>query len=203
MDPGQTVRDQTTPEQFAALQQLLIKERVRHATDRGEVYIPSAAPPDQGFALQNDQDSYDFGQEAQRTIAPSWRNQVTMSSIEAISEHAPGKSIELIAPQIPLAYVTARYAVSLARRGVEPDWSGVFAWLGRLVDIAAGERTGERLQQHSCARSLRSRVTTRELERALRFASAPGAPPQDGYHLPEELLVWRVSATPRILPADA
>src|SRR5712691_6651005 len=27
MDPGQTVRDQTTPEQFAALQQMLIKER--------------------------------------------------------------------------------------------------------------------------------------------------------------------------------
>src|SRR6266704_5622621 len=107
MDPGQIVRDQTTPEQFAALQQLLIKERIRHATDGGEVYIPSAAPPDQGFALQIDQDSYDFGQEAQRTIAPSWRNQVTMSSIEAISEHAPGKSIELIAPR-PLLMILAK-----------------------------------------------------------------------------------------------
>jgi fermentation-respiration switch protein FrsA (DUF1100 family) len=107
MDPGQIVRNQTTPEQFAALQQLLIKERIRHATDGGEVYIPSAAPPDQGFALQIDQDSYDFGQEAQRTIAPSWRNQVTMSSIEAISEHAPGRSIELIAPR-PLLMILAK-----------------------------------------------------------------------------------------------
>ncbi len=107
MDPGQTVRDQTSPEQFAALEQLLIKERIRHATDGGEVYIPSAAPPDQGFALQIDQDSYDFGQEAQRTIAPSWRNLVTMSSIEAISEHAPGKSIELIAPR-PLLMILAK-----------------------------------------------------------------------------------------------
>jgi len=90
MDPGQTVRDQTTPEQFAALQLVLIKERLRHANRWREVYIPSAAPPDHGFALQIDQDSYDFGREAQATIAPSWRNQVTMSSIEAISEHAPG-----------------------------------------------------------------------------------------------------------------
>jgi len=107
MDPGQTVRDQTTPEQLAALQQMLIKERIRNATDGGEVYIPSAAPPDHGFALQIDQDSYDFGQEAQRTIAPSWRNEITMSSIEAISEHAPGKSIELIAPR-PLLMILAK-----------------------------------------------------------------------------------------------
>jgi hypothetical protein len=71
MDPGQTERDQTTPEQLAPLQRLLIKERIRHGTDGGEVYIPSAAPPDHGFALQIDQDSYDFGQEAHRTIAPS------------------------------------------------------------------------------------------------------------------------------------
>ncbi len=84
-----------------------MKSHIRHATDGGEVYIPSAAPPDHGFALQIDQDSYAFGAEAQRTIAPSWRNQVTMSSIEAISEHAPGKSIELIAPR-PLLMILAK-----------------------------------------------------------------------------------------------
>ena len=49
MDPGQTFRDQTTPEKFAAFQQMLVKERVRHATDGGEVYIPSAAPPGSRF----------------------------------------------------------------------------------------------------------------------------------------------------------
>jgi fermentation-respiration switch protein FrsA (DUF1100 family) len=106
MDPGQTLRDQTTPEQFGAFQKMLVKERVRHATDGGEVYIPSAAPPGQGFALQNDQDSYNFGHEARTTIAPSWRNQVTMSSLEAILEYAPGKSIELIAPR-PLLMILA------------------------------------------------------------------------------------------------
>lgn len=107
MDPGQILRDQTTPEQFATIQQMLVEERVRHATDGGEVYIPSAAPPGHGFALQNDQDSYNFGHEAQTTIAPSWRNQVTMSSLEAILEHTPGRSIELIAPR-PLLMILAK-----------------------------------------------------------------------------------------------
>src|SRR5207249_11039718 len=48
-----------------------------------------------------------FGHEAQTTIAPSWRNQVTMSSLEAMVEHAPGKSIELIAPR-PLLMILAK-----------------------------------------------------------------------------------------------
>src|SRR2546426_1085186 len=99
MAPGQTLRDQTSPEQFAGLQRMMVEERVRHATEGGEAHIASAAPPGQGFALQNDQDSFDFGREAQATIAPSWRNQVTISSVEAILEHAPGQSIELIAPR--------------------------------------------------------------------------------------------------------
>ena len=54
-----------------------------------------------------DQDSYDFGREAQATIAPAWRNEITMSSIEAIAEHAPGKSIELITPR-PLLMILAK-----------------------------------------------------------------------------------------------
>ena len=61
MDPGQTFCDQTTPEQFAAFQQMLVKERVRHAIDAGEDCFPSAATLDYGLALQNDQDSYNFG----------------------------------------------------------------------------------------------------------------------------------------------
>jgi uncharacterized protein len=73
----------------------------------GEVYIPNTRLPGQGFALQSDQDSYAFGTEAQATVAPSWRNEVTMSSLEAILEHAPAKSIELIAPR-PLLMILAK-----------------------------------------------------------------------------------------------
>jgi len=53
MDPGQTVRDQTTPEQFAALQQLLIKERIRHATDGGESLYPQCRSTGSWFRSPN------------------------------------------------------------------------------------------------------------------------------------------------------
>jgi nicotinate-nucleotide pyrophosphorylase (carboxylating) len=93
--------------QFAELEQMTVQERVRHATEGGEVYIPDIALPGQGFALQSDQDSWDFAQEAQATGAPSWRNQVTMSSFEPILEHAPARSVELIAPR-PLLMILAK-----------------------------------------------------------------------------------------------
>jgi fermentation-respiration switch protein FrsA (DUF1100 family) len=94
-------------EQFAALEQLTVQERIRHATEGGEVYIPSIGLPGRGFALQADQESLDFAHEAQATMAPSWRNEVTMSSLDAILEHAPARSIELIAPR-PLLMILAQ-----------------------------------------------------------------------------------------------
>jgi fermentation-respiration switch protein FrsA (DUF1100 family) len=93
--------------QFAALEQMTVQERVRHAAEGGEEYIPDIALPGQGFALQSDQDSWDFAQEARAMGAPSWRNQVTMSSFEPILEHAPARSIELIAPR-PLLMILAK-----------------------------------------------------------------------------------------------
>jgi hypothetical protein len=43
--------------------------------------------------------------------------------------------LAITAPQIPLAYLTARVAVALARRGVVPDWRGAFAWIARLAPV--------------------------------------------------------------------
>src|SRR5213083_2478988 len=48
--------------------------------------------------------------------------------------------LAILAPQLPLAYLVARFAVARARRGDVPDWRGVFAWLGRIADIRAGRR---------------------------------------------------------------
>jgi uncharacterized protein len=62
MDLYQITRAAMGAEQFAALEQLTVKERVRHATEGGEVYIPDAGLPGQGFALQTDQESYELGQ---------------------------------------------------------------------------------------------------------------------------------------------
>ena len=43
--------------------------------------------------------------------------------------------LAIIAPQIPLAYLTARLAVARARRGVLPDWRGAFTWIARLTPL--------------------------------------------------------------------
>ncbi len=41
--------------------------------------------------------------------------------------------LTLLAPQLPLAYLTARYAVAMARRGHVPDWRLSFARRGRVL----------------------------------------------------------------------
>jgi fermentation-respiration switch protein FrsA (DUF1100 family) len=136
MDSYEIARSSATPEQFAALEQMTVDERIRHATEGGERYIPSAGLPGQGFALQSDPDTYDFGREAQATVAPSWRNEVTMSSLEAILEHRPARSIELIAPRPLLMILTKNDAIS------SPDSiRAAFAHAGepkRLLELEGG-----------------------------------------------------------------
>ena len=48
--------------------------------------------------------------------------------------------LAILAPHVPLAYLTARFAVGRARRGDVPDWRGVFAWLGRIADVLPRRR---------------------------------------------------------------
>jgi hypothetical protein len=48
--------------------------------------------------------------------------------------------LAILAPHVPLAYLAARFAVARARRGHVPDWRGVFAWLGKIVDVLPRRR---------------------------------------------------------------
>ena len=136
MDLRQITLGLAGPEQFAGLQQLAVQERVRHATEGGERYIPMTGRPGEGFALQADQDSYEFGHRAQANVAPAWRNEATMSSLEAILDHAPGRFIDLVAPR-PLLMILARGDAI-----VPPDSNrSAFARAGepkRLLEIEGG-----------------------------------------------------------------
>ena len=85
----------------------LQQERIRRATEGGEVYIPNTLSPGQSFALQPDPESYEFAHKAQATVAPSWRDEVTMSSLEAVLDYAPARTIDLIAPR-PLLMLLAK-----------------------------------------------------------------------------------------------
>jgi polyhydroxybutyrate depolymerase len=48
--------------------------------------------------------------------------------------------LAIMAPQVPLAYLAARYAVGRARCGDTPDWRGLFARLGRIADVLPRRR---------------------------------------------------------------
>src|SRR5437773_4016571 len=48
--------------------------------------------------------------------------------------------VAILAPQIPLAYLVARFAVARARRGDVPDWGGTFIRLTRVADVASHRR---------------------------------------------------------------
>lgn len=136
MDLYENARRVTTLEQFEAFRTMAVHERLRRATDGGEVYIPNAAPPGAGPAMQVDQETYDWLMQAQTTVAPSWRNEVAVSSFEAILEHAPAKSIERVSPR-PLLMILA----------TEDKWTppelirDAYARAGepkRLLEIAGG-----------------------------------------------------------------
>ncbi|MEI9885528.1 MAG: alpha/beta fold hydrolase [Rhizomicrobium sp.] len=86
-------------EGLAGLEQMTVKERARHFVEGGEVYIANALPPGNGLALQPDAASFEFATRAQATVAPNWRNEVTLSSIAAVIEHAPGRFVDLVAPR--------------------------------------------------------------------------------------------------------
>jgi uncharacterized protein len=106
-DIPREVRELFGLDAYDQIRSLIAQERIRRATEGGEVYVANAAPPDaRGFALQKDEASYEFGNEAQKTIAPAWRNEVTLSSVEAIMEYAPARFIDLIAPR-PLLLISA------------------------------------------------------------------------------------------------
>ena len=48
--------------------------------------------------------------------------------------------LAILAPQIPLAYLVARFAVARARRGDVPDWRGAFAWLKQIARAPSSRR---------------------------------------------------------------
>jgi hypothetical protein len=54
---------------------------------------------------------------------------VVVTAFEA--KASEGVMLALLAPHIPLAYLTARFAVTRARSGEVPDWRGLFAWMPR------------------------------------------------------------------------
>src|SRR5205807_2357443 len=58
----------------------------------------------------------------------------------AVDESVCALAVGILAPQIPLAYVAARFAVARARRGDVPDWRGAFASLAEIAHVSSRRR---------------------------------------------------------------
>jgi len=57
--------------------------------------------------------------------------------------------VALLVPQLPLAYLAARFAVARARRGDVPDWRPTFARLGQIADVLPRRRDEFRSPAHA------------------------------------------------------
>ncbi|PYO09957.1 MAG: hypothetical protein DMD30_04450 [Gemmatimonadetes bacterium] len=69
-------------------------------------------------------------------VAVLWLGTIDTIALVAVHFNAhESLMLGILAPQIPLAYVVARFAVARARRGDVPDWRGAFAALAQIAQV--------------------------------------------------------------------
>ena len=74
-------------------------------------------------------------------VAVLWLGTIDTTAILALHFHArESLMLGILAPQIPLAYLVARFAVARARRGDVPDWRGTLVRLTPGADVASHRR---------------------------------------------------------------
>ena len=74
-------------------------------------------------------------------VAVLWLGVMDSIVLVAVQYKAPEPvMLAILAPQVPLAYLAARFAVARARRGDVPDWRGQFARLGQAADVLPRRR---------------------------------------------------------------
>ena len=107
MDLYRNAKMVMSDEALAGSRAMSAADRTRRYSGADEpFYIANASPPDGPPAMQVDQETYDWLINAQSTVAPSWRNEVTLDSIERIIEHAPALHVDRISP-VPLLMILA------------------------------------------------------------------------------------------------
>ncbi len=94
---------------WAAVRQMFNDDRGARYAGKPPVMIPVVAPPDkplEACALPTP-DSWQWFTETHKLRAPSWKNEVTLRSVEMFHEYEPGVYIPAISPT-PLLMVVAR-----------------------------------------------------------------------------------------------
>ena len=76
--------------------------------------MPVVAPEGEPSALPTPE-SYEWFTQLGETVAPNWRNEVSLESMEAFLEYDPAGSIHLISPTPLLMVVAEKVKVSTGR----------------------------------------------------------------------------------------
>ena len=114
------------PDVFAGFQQTLAEDRLaRYRGEEGDK-VPVVAPEGEPSALPTP-DSYEWFMETGRSIAPNWRNEVSLESMERFLEYNPAANISRISPTPLLMIVGGNdaltptdLAVAAYERALEP-----------------------------------------------------------------------------------
>jgi fermentation-respiration switch protein FrsA (DUF1100 family) len=105
---------------------MLAEDRLRRYGGEESVRIPVVAPEGEPSALPTPE-SYEWFTETGETIAPNWRNEVSLASMEKFLEYSPAANIDRISPT-PLLMIVAGndtltptdLAVAAYERALEP-----------------------------------------------------------------------------------
>ena len=114
------------PDVFAGFLEALAQDRARRYAGEESANVPIVAPEGEASALPTPE-SYGWFTETGQNLAPNWRNEVSLESMEAFLEYDPAGSIELISPT-PLLMVVAEgdtltptdMAIAAYERALEP-----------------------------------------------------------------------------------
>lgn len=114
------------PDVFAGFLRMLAEDRARRYAGEESLRIPVVAPEGEPSALPTP-DSYEWFMETGNTIAPNWRNEVSLESMEAFLEYNPAANIHRISPT-PLLMIVAGndtltptdLAIAAYERALEP-----------------------------------------------------------------------------------
>ncbi len=114
------------PDIFAQFVEALSQDRAQRYTDGTVNYAAVVAPEGEPSALPTPE-SYEWFTSTGKTVAPNWRNQITLESLEKFLEYNPGANIHLISPTPLLMLVASNdtltptdLAVAAYERALEP-----------------------------------------------------------------------------------
>jgi hypothetical protein len=140
-------------EAFFGLLGMLTNDRQARYPDGAVNYMQLVAPPGQMGLMP--EEAYEFYTKAQRTVAPSWSNRVTVESLEKFAAYDPTGPIGLISPTpllmivaendhiIPFSLATAAFARAgdpkelLSLPCNHADVYNVEPWLSQSAEAAA------------------------------------------------------------------